>query len=238
MTGLPGPQDVDLWLLTVRTRPTTPVPTWAYALLDDSETRRARAFTTPGGRDRYVRAHLALRQVLAGYTGADPAALRFGREHPYGRPVLRGLATPPHFSLSHSHGLIALAVASRTVGADVQRCCLPGTAEACLPRLHPYERAELESLAPGDRTAAFTRLWTRKEAYLKGLGTGLSRPPRADHLGDTRLADRPPGWSVRDAPAPPGYAAATALRTERTHRVTVRVVPPLTSHAGVSTLLR
>ncbi|MFE5048943.1 4'-phosphopantetheinyl transferase family protein [Streptomyces sp. NPDC056637] len=231
MSELPGPGAVDLWLLAAPTRAAAPVPAGAYAVLDDAERRRARGFATPGGRGRYMRAHLALRHVLARYTDRDAADLRFGRERPQGRPVLRGLAAPVHFSLSHSHGLIAVAVASDTVGADVQRVCPTGTVEACLPRLHPLERAELEALAPEERAAVFTRLWSRKEAYLKGLGTGLSRPPRADYLGEATLSARTPGWSVHDVAAPSGYAAATALRAvDGTHRVTVRTVPPPAAH--------
>ncbi|MEV3853815.1 4'-phosphopantetheinyl transferase superfamily protein [Streptomyces sp. NPDC050095] len=235
--ALPGPGSVDLWLLAVP-GPGTAVPAREYALLDGAERRRARGFATPGGRDRYVRAHLLLRHVLARYVEPDAAALRFGRELPHGRPVLRGLSFAPHFSLSHSHGLAAVAVASAAVGVDVQRICPPGTVEACLSRLHPIERAELELLGPAERTRAFSRLWSRKEAYLKGLGTGLSRPPRADFLGDTDRASRPPGWSVRDVPAPSGYAAATALRAEEPHRVTVRTAPPTAGEEADSTPVR
>ncbi|MFF2775373.1 4'-phosphopantetheinyl transferase family protein [Streptomyces sp. NPDC058052] len=207
MTGRGPAGTVEVWLLTVPEG----VPPEAYGLLDAAERRRAGEFATAGGRGRYVWAHVALRRVLSRYTGVDPAALRFGREGRNGRPVVRGVAAPG-FSLSHSHGLVAVAVApGAVVGVDVQRMCPPGTVAACLPRLHPRERAELEGLAPARRAEAFTRLWARKEAYLKGLGTGLGRPPRADCLGDADPAARPSGWDVHDVPAPAGYAAAVAV---------------------------
>ncbi|WP_406455998.1 4'-phosphopantetheinyl transferase superfamily protein [Streptomyces sp. NBC_00876] len=186
--------------------------------LDDGERARADAFASPRARLRYVTAHLALRAVLAEYTGTDPARLRFGRDRPggsdgrpRGRPVLLGFPQGPHFSLSHSHGLIMIAVATAPVGVDVQREPPPGTVDAMLPRLHPEEREGLLRLSPAGRTAAFTRLWTRKEAYLKGLGTGLARGPATDCLLEGARTPPPADWHLRHVPAPPGYAAATAV---------------------------
>ncbi|MFB6832195.1 4'-phosphopantetheinyl transferase family protein [Streptomyces hydrogenans] len=223
MRRTPGPGAVEVWLLPVPGGPGG-APPEAYAVLDAAERRRARGFATEEGRSRYVWAHLALRRVLARYAGADPAGLRFGREGRYGRPVLRGVDGPPGFSLSHSHGLVAVAVAAGVVGVDVQRECPPETVEACLPRLHPWERAELERLGPARRVEAFTRLWARKEAYLKGLGTGLARAPRADYLGDAEPAARPAGWSVCGVPVAAGYAAAVAVPAGEAPEVTVRTV--------------
>ncbi|MGW1773290.1 4'-phosphopantetheinyl transferase family protein [Streptomyces sp. NPDC002104] len=214
MRELPGAGAVEVWLLGLpagAAGAATGGASEAYGLLDEEERRRAREFRTAGGRDRYVWAHAMLRRVLAPYTGVAAAELRFGREGRYGRPVVRGAGAPVGFSLSHSHALVAVAVAAGAVGVDVQRECPPGTVEACLPRLHPRERAELERLSPSRRTAQFTRLWARKEAYLKGLGTGLGRPPRADYLGEGEPAARPAGWGVGGVAAPAGYAAAVAV---------------------------
>jgi 4'-phosphopantetheinyl transferase len=55
-------------------------------------------------------------------------------------------------------------------------------------------------------------LWTRKEAYLKGLGTGLGRDLALDYLGTAAPELRPPDWHVADLPMPPGHAAAFAVR--------------------------
>ena len=59
-------------------------------------------------------------------------------------------------------------------------------------------------------------MWTRKEAYLKGIGTGLARGVAADYLGATGLAPLPAGWSVLDVPVPDGHAAAAAVLGART----------------------
>lgn len=189
----------------------SPVP----GCLDAGERARAAGFADPRARLRYVTAHVALREVLAEYTGTDAARLRFGRAgpggmdgRPGGRPVLLGFPEGPHFSLSHSHDLIVIAVAAVPVGVDVQRVPRAGTVEALLPRLHPAEREGLSRVPRAARPAAFARLWTRKEAYLKGLGTGLARGLATDCLLD---GAQPAGWHVRDLAAPPGYATATAV---------------------------
>lgn len=183
--------------------------------LDETERARAAGFAGPRARLRYVTAHVALREVLAEYTGTDAARLRFGRDRPGGtgsgpggRPVLLGFPEGPHFSLSHSHDLIVIAVAAVPVGVDVQRAPRTGTVDALLPRLHPAEREGLLRVPRAARAATFARLWTRKEAYLKGLGTGLARGLATDCLLD---GTQPDGWHVRDLAAPPGYAAATAV---------------------------
>ncbi|MFF8379983.1 4'-phosphopantetheinyl transferase family protein [Streptomyces sp. NPDC015661] len=182
--------------------------------LDEAEAERAGSFVRPRDRQRYVVAHLALRRLLARYTGIPPGRIRLGRSGgPRGKPLLLDAPVPLHFSLSHSHGLIAIGVAGQPVGVDVQALPSPERVEACLPALHPAEREELSALPAAERRVAFGRLWTRKEAFLKGLGTGLARPAAADYLGERGTPGRPRGWTVRDLPTHPGYAAATALRT-------------------------
>jgi 4'-phosphopantetheinyl transferase superfamily len=69
------------------------------------------------------------------------------------------------------------------------------------------------------RRAAFFRCWTRKEAYLKGLGTGLAGGLDTD-------PDEDPGWEVRSLPAPPGYAAAVAAEGQFALRQRTTLWPP------------
>ncbi|MEU2236532.1 4'-phosphopantetheinyl transferase family protein [Streptomyces vietnamensis] len=191
-----------------------PAPASLPPELDEAEADRAGSFVQPLDRQRYVAAHLALRRLLARYTGIPPGRIRLGRSGgPRGKPLLLDAPVPLHFSLSHSHGLIAIAVAGRPVGVDVQALPSPERVEACLPALHPAEREELAGLPTAERLVEFGRLWTRKEAFLKGLGTGLARPPAADYLGRRATPEGPEGWIVRDLPTHPGYAAATALWT-------------------------
>lgn len=200
--------------------------------LSAAELRRAASFARPADRAAYATAHTALRQLLGGYLDRPPGALTFVREPcpgcagPHGRPaVLQAGGGPPlHFSLAHSRGLIAVAVAPRVIGVDVERLPSPETVEACARALHPGEQAELAAAPPGERRAHFGRLWTRKEAYLKALGTGLSRHPRTDYLGSD-LSRRPARWAVLDLPAGPEHAAAIAVPGDRPDHITVRWLP-------------
>ena len=145
-------------------------------LLDDAERQRADRFVFGVHRDRYVVAHGLLRRLVSRYTGASAAGLAFvgeARAKPRlsRRPSLR-------FSLSHSGdlGLVALAW-NREVGVDVEAIRplddLEGLAETCFS---PAEKAEFKALPEASRLRAFFEGWTRKEAFLKAIGDGLSRP--------------------------------------------------------------
>ncbi|MFJ4825604.1 4'-phosphopantetheinyl transferase family protein [Streptomyces bacillaris] len=200
--------------------------------LSVAELRRASSFARAGDGDVYATAHAALRRLLGGYLGLPPAGLTFVREPcpgcsgPHGRPAVVQTDDEPmlHFSLAHSRGLVAVAVAPRVIGVDVERLPSTGTVEACARALHTRERAELAAVPPDERQAYFGRLWTRKEAYLKALGTGLSRHPRIDYLG-ADLRRRPARWAVLDLPAGPEHTAAVAVDGARPDRVTVRWLP-------------
>ncbi|MET9427114.1 4'-phosphopantetheinyl transferase superfamily protein [Streptomyces sp. NPDC003036] len=79
--------------------------------------------------------------------------------------------------------------------------------------LQPAEARELAALPEAERPAAFARAWVRKEAYLKGIGTGLGRSPSLDYVGTgPDPADGPPGWRVSDVVVPEDFTAAVAVR--------------------------
>lgn len=189
------------------------------AVLDAEERRRADAFVRPPDRDRYQVAHVALRRLLGGYLATDPRSVELTREPcpgcggPHGRPAVPG--TPLHFSLSHAGDLVLLAFAPVPVGADVEEAPGERTVTEVASALHPGERAELAALPAAGRPFAFARCWTRKEAYLKGTGTGLSEDPATTYVGAGPSPARLAGWVLTDLPALPGYAAACAVRGTR-----------------------
>nr|WP_037681089.1 4'-phosphopantetheinyl transferase superfamily protein [Streptomyces albus] len=189
------------------------------AVLDEEERRRADAFLRPADRDRYQVAHLALRRLLGGYLATEAASVELAREPcpgcggPHGRPAVPG--SPLHFSLSHAGDLVLLAFAPVPVGADVEELPAQRTVAQVSPALHPDERAELAALPAARRPAAFARCWTRKEAYLKGTGSGLSEDLAATYVGAGPAPARLTGWVLADIPAVPGYAAACAVRGEK-----------------------
>lgn len=187
--------------------------------LDEEERQRTDAFRRDVDRIRYAAAHVAVRHVLGGYLDMSPAHVRFHREpcpncgEPHGRPTVTGV--PLHHSLSHSGDLVLIAVAGSTVGVDVERWPREEAVTSVGSSLHPTEQAEIEASAPDRRRAVFTRVWCRKEAYLKGLGTGLGRDPALDFVGTPGVGtpSLPDGWTLVDLPVGDGYEAAVAVRT-------------------------
>ncbi|WP_233534179.1 4'-phosphopantetheinyl transferase family protein [Streptomyces murinus] len=235
--SLPPPGSPDLWLL--RLSDTTDAGSDAApdaATLDASERERAASFARPVDRVRFTAAHRTLRAVLGSYLGVPPAEIRYARETcpccggPHGRPALLGFPGDLHFSLSHRGDLVLIGVAGEPIGVDVELVPdIAGSGELAL-MLHPDEQREARALDPVRRPGAVARLWTRKEAYLKGLGTGLGRDPALDYIGlGAPDGPRPRvDWHFRDVPVDRGYVASVATRgpltapAARPNRVTGR----------------
>jgi 4'-phosphopantetheinyl transferase len=191
------------------------------APLDARERRRARAFARTADRARYVTAHTELRRLLAVRLGIAPRQVTLALEPcpvcgaRHGRPAVA--AGTPHFSLAYSGDLCLIALADIPVGVDMERVPPPDAAAGLARDLHPWERAELAALPEEERPLAFTRAWVRKEAYLKGLGTGLARGLSTDYLGTGAAPpEGPSGWTITDIAMDiamdSGLSAAIALR--------------------------
>ncbi|CAM5611297.1 4'-phosphopantetheinyl transferase family protein [Streptomyces narbonensis] len=218
---------LDLWL--VRRPDETDGAALDTSELDEAELRRAASFIRPADGLLYATAHVALRRLLGRYTGTPPQDVRFFREPcpgcggAHGRPAVAPTrARPPlHFSLSHSSGVALVGVAAAPVGVDVERLPRPESVEICGEALHPDEQGELAQATAEELQALFGRIWTRKEAFLKGIGTGLSRSPAEDYLGaDERR--HPAGWTVLDIPCTATHSAAAAVRGAAPRSVNVR----------------
>jgi 4'-phosphopantetheinyl transferase len=217
--GAAAPDRPELWLLPA-TVPHDVDERLVATVLSAEETARAAAFRFRRDRDCYVACHLGLRLLLGARLGCEPHAVPLIREDcpgcgkPHGRPAVAGGEL--HFSLSHTHNLGLLALAARPVGVDLEPVPDLQVAADVAARLHPTERAELAALPDDARPLAFARAWVRTEAYLKGLGIGLARPPSYDYLGTTPTPAHPPGWTLADIPLPPHpelppHTAALAL---------------------------
>ncbi|WP_053055698.1 4'-phosphopantetheinyl transferase family protein [Streptomyces malaysiense] len=215
--GLPPPGSPDLWLLRLSDASDI---TLNAATLDASERERSASFARPEDRGRFTAAHGTLRAVLGSYLGVPPAEIRYARETcpccggPHGRPALLGFPADLHFSLSHRSDLVLIGVAGEPIGVDVELVPdIGGSGELAL-MLHPDEQREAWALDPVRRPQAVARLWTRKEAYLKGLGTGLGRDPAMDYIGlGAPDGPRPRvDWHFRDVPVDRGYVASVATR--------------------------
>lgn len=145
-------------------------------LLSADERKRAARFHFERDRRRYALARGYLRQVLSRYTGTGAAALRFDYG-PQGKPFLAD-APDFAFNLSHSHECALIAVGGvAEIGVDVEwmrpDIDLPALARRFFAAA---EVAELEGLPETQRVEGFFRCWTRKEAFIKAVGQGLSCP--------------------------------------------------------------
>lgn len=117
------------------------------------------------------------RQVIARQLGLPADAVTIGHDGT-GRPFLSEPdGTGLHLSLATRAGLVAVALARRPVGIDVER--VDAATEPPLEVLHPEEAAMLRALPTASRPLAFARLWAAKEAYVKALGTGFLRAPES-----------------------------------------------------------
>lgn len=185
------------------------------ALLDAAERHRAERFATAPLRWRYVAAHGALRRILGGMLGADPACIRLAADE-RGRPRLAGNPPPAlDFNLSHSEGAALLAVAAGPrVGIDLERIRAAPPLEIARDVFCARERTAFARLGGAARAAAFYALWTRKEALVKGLGCGLDTDLPSLDVSASRPSGAPDGWRLRALPALPGFAAALALQGE------------------------
>ncbi len=169
-------------------------------VLSPDELDRAASFMFARDRSRYVVARGLLRTLLGERLGIDPDRVAFAYgEH--GKPRLAE-DTGLRFNLSHSNGLVALALSEgREVGVDVEakrdELFTTGIARRYLPA---PTADEIECRTGTERTAEFFRAWVRQEAYAKGRGAGL------ELIGET-----PRGWSIVDLDLADGFAAAVAI---------------------------
>jgi len=196
-------------------------PGWR-TVLSSTERERADKFAFPYLRERYIAAHAIMRRLLGGYLGLDPASLVFEIAE-RGKPSLPG--KPLHFNLSHTndHGLLAVTRAGE-VGVDIEsidrKLDRTGIAERFFSRA---EADELASLPADLQAEAFCNLWTRKEAWLKATGVGISegltkiefncRPGEPARLlrvnGDELEAA---SWFIQSLHPPGARVGAVALR--------------------------
>jgi 4'-phosphopantetheinyl transferase len=147
--------------------------------LDLDERSRANRFHFARDRRHFIVARGFLRLVLSRYLETDAGQLRlcYG---PYGKPALEGVHRNSglRFNMSHSSGVGVYALThGREIGVDVEHVRADFTSEEIARRyFSPFEVETLLALSPQQRVPAFFRCWTRKEAYIKATGRGLSQP--------------------------------------------------------------
>lgn len=211
---------VDVW----RVRLSSTIP--SEDSLSEDERQRASRFHFDVDRNRYIVAHASLRGILARYLQCEPHDLKFSANE-YGKPFLDrsndfSRSKNIEFNLSHSGDFALIAVAhGRKIGIDVERIRTDIELEDLARRnFSPREVSELMTLPLEHRTLGFFTCWTRKEAYIKTQGLGLSLPLDSFDvsLGEPAAlkATRPDAqeasrWSLYSLNVESNYAAALAV---------------------------
>lgn len=179
---------VHLWRLDL----SGGLPADCESVLDEGERLRAQRFAFDRDRNRFVRARCALRSILGAYLGIAPRALVIA-SGPNGKPRLDS-APGLEFNLSHSgdHGLVAVAWTAR-VGVDIEELRSPGDPRRLAERLFTAEEQQsLRSVGELLVARTFLTCWTRKEAFLKALGAGLTIDASTVHVGTLPQRSRIP----------------------------------------------
>ena len=213
-------------IVGVRLDPPSEVSAALWDLLSRDEQERAAKFHFAEHRQHYIVARASLRRLLAERLHIAPQAVEFV-ETEYGKPRLAPVhrSANVEFNLSHSGVLALYAFTSgRAVGVDVELIReVPDTDDLAERFFSPMEVASLRALPLDRRSLAFLACWTRKEAFIKALGLGLSCPLDAfDVTIDPdapariiRIEERIDGvanWAMQALTPYPGYIAAVAYR--------------------------
>jgi len=197
----------------------------AVACLSQDENERASAFHFDQDRLRFLAGRSTLRRILARYCELSPREIRFTYGD-QGKPELATRAeTGLRFNLSHSRELALCGVTrDRTIGVDVERVRVRSNIERIASRFFSaVENAALRTIPAEQQREAFFRCWTRKEAYLKALGSGVfggstgfdvslgpGEPARLLRVHDDPLeAAR---WTLCDLDPADGFVGAVLVR--------------------------
>ena len=191
-------------------------------LLSDDELERADRFRFDRHRRRFITGRAVMRILLGRYTGRLPEALDFSY-NPHGKPSLKD-AGSLEFNFTNSRDLALLCVArQRQLGIDLEHLGRHADYAGIVNRFFAErEIEELFSIPESRRHAAFLTGWTRKEAYIKALGTGLSLPlgkfavtidPQVapSLISADDMPDEPDRWTFRHLEPEPGYVASLVV---------------------------
>lgn len=208
------PFEVHLWQADLRVSP--PELMQLRSLLSEPEEARSQRFRFPQHQRQFIAARSYLRQILSCYLSCAPNSIQF-HYNDYGKPLLLPLpdGNTLTFNLSHAEDLAVYAVTwNREVGIDLENIYTDRNFNALQSIcLSPNEQIAFAQLLPHQQLLAFFALWTRKEAYLKAIGQGLSLAPNQVEISLNSSAPllrvkqvTQPNWLIRDLPFEQGNA--------------------------------
>ena len=212
---------VELWKVHLNEPPKGSEAT----VLSADEIARANRFHFEKDRMHFIQCRCALRSLLARYLTIPPNEIQF-EYMASGKPELAAEQNPSElrFNLSHSADMALIAIGSKhKLGVDIEKMRSDVDTTALAERFFSVrERAGLQALPSHLRVSGFFACWTRKEAFLKATGEGLSFPladfsvtthpdldPQLEQIrGNTDVHEQ---WLLADVSAAEGYRATVAV---------------------------
>ncbi|HVB80879.1 MAG TPA: 4'-phosphopantetheinyl transferase superfamily protein [Candidatus Binataceae bacterium] len=221
-----GNDEVHVWRAALNCDPSQ-IDNFLHSLADNEQVRAER-FYFAMDRERFIVAHGVLREILGRYLNraAQSVSFRYGS---HGKPALaeESDGNAIHFNMSHSRGVALYAVTrGREIGVDLEFIREDLEVEQLAERFFSRsEAATLRALPASLRKYAFFLCWTRKEAYIKARGQGLSLPldqfdvsltpgEPAALLRTQADPDEALRWSLQDLSVDPGYMSALAVERD------------------------
>lgn len=197
-----APRDVDLFVVAL-----AEIDDWATMStwwLGEDELARARELREETRRREFLNSRVVLRRLLALRLDCPPEAVELPRNPTTGAPGparVRGVKAlepgdPVQYSLARTSGYVAVAMANRPVGVDLELRQSNQQSESLLRVLHPSDQSRLLRVPARRRARSVTDAWVRVEALLKARRTGLSVDPSTVHVGAENRVRHPDGLVV------------------------------------------
>ncbi|MEX1118677.1 MAG: 4'-phosphopantetheinyl transferase superfamily protein [Terrimicrobiaceae bacterium] len=197
-------------------------------LLDGSERLRAERFTAISSRREFVFGRALLRRILGACLKIEPAHVPF-HYGPRGKPQIGGRFAGAgwSFNLAHSHALVVIALSwGRLVGVDLEWMGRDVDWPLVARRVFSSsEQSEVRALPEDEQRLAYFTAWTRKEAYLKATGEGLTdeisgievtmdpaKPAAFVRLPQSTSRSKP--WDIHSLPLPSDFAGALVVESD------------------------
>jgi 4'-phosphopantetheinyl transferase len=219
------PDRVRLWVARLQANPKELAEPWS--MLSAEERERANRFAFERDRVRFVMARAVLRTLLGSRLGLSPNKVEFTYSTT-GKPSLGGdlARLELQFNLAHSADLALFAATDRgAVGVDVEQIRpMPDMSDVSERFFSAHECDELKKLPVEARVELFFRIWTRKEAWLKATGEGITGPLRSVEVlpgagggamsAVTAVASAGMRLQLYDLAPAPGFVGALAITLE------------------------
>jgi 4'-phosphopantetheinyl transferase len=218
---------VHIWSTSIETASIDLDELWN--ILSEEEKKRAERFCFDRDRNRHIVAHGVLRTILSYYSDSDPSKHQFNQNE-FGKPALSE-NSDLRFNISHSGDQVLYGITrDREIGVDIEKFRTFENAEQIVERFFsPHEQKAFLTLPAHLKDKAFFTIWTRKEAYIKAQGLGLSLP--LNQFTISFLPDEPvrlietehnkdeqQRWSLHEVSVHPEYHAAVVVEG---HNVTL-----------------